>query len=295
MKKYICIDIGGTAIKHSVINENGSIITKSQISTEAYKGGLEILNKIKQISKSYINQYFIEGICVSTAGMVDPIKGKILYASSLIPNYTGVEIKKELEKEFGVLCEVENDVNCAGLGEYWLGSAKNSHSCVCLTIGTGIGGCIIIDGKVLHGFSNSAGEVGYMNINGTAFQDIAAASKLVERVAKRKGKMKEELNGKIIFDLAKNGDVECVEEIDVLVDTLALGISYIAYVINPEVVVLGGGIMAQEEYLKERIHKALKDKLISRVYDNIRIEFAKNQNNAGMLGALYNFRNKNNL
>jgi len=292
MKRYICIDIGGTAIKHSVINEDGSIITKSQIDTEASKGGLNILKKIKTIIKNYLNEYFINGICISTAGMVDPVKGNIVYASNLIPNYTGIEIKQELEKEFKITCEVENDVNCAGLGEYWLGAAKNSHSCACLTIGTGIGGCIIIDGKIIHGFSNSAGEVGYMKINGTAFQDMAATSKLVERVAERKKISKEELNGKIIFDLAKKGDVECIEEIDKLVDTLALGISYVSYVINPEVIVLGGGIMAQKEYLRERIDKALKDKLIDRVYENVRIEFAENENNAGMLGALYNFKSK---
>ena len=80
---------------------------------------------------------------------------------------------------------MENDVNCAALGEYWLGAAKNSHSCACLTIGTGIGGCIIIGGKVIHGFSNSAGEVGYMKINGSTFQELAATSKLVEKLIKK--------------------------------------------------------------------------------------------------------------
>lgn len=292
MKKYICIDIGGTAIKYSIIKENGEIVTMSQIDTEASNGGATILEKAKNIVRNYIAEHKAEGICVSTAGIVDPKEGKIVYASSLIPNYTGVEIKKELEKEFNIPCEVENDVNCAGLGEYWLGASKDSHSCACLTIGTGIGGCIIINGKIVHGFSNSAGEVGYMKINGTAFQDIAATSKLVEKVAERKSINKEELNGKIIFDLAKDGDNDCIEEIDKMVDTLALGISYIVYVINPEVVVLGGGIMAQKDYLEKKIKSALKDKLIDRVYENIRVEFAQNQNNAGMLGALYNFKSK---
>lgn len=292
MNKYICIDIGGTAIKHSIINDDGEILTNSLIDTEAYKGGLSILEKARNIIKNYITEHKIEGICISTAGMVDPKEGKIVYASSLIPEYTGVEIKKELEKEFSIPCEVENDVNCAGLGEYWFGAAKDSHSCVCLTIGTGIGGCVIINGKIVHGFSNSAGEVGYMQINGTAFQDIAATSKLVEKVAIRKKIDKSKINGKIIFDLAKKGDKDCIEEINHLVDNLALGISYIVYVINPEVVVLGGGIMAQKEYLREKINNSLKEKLIERVFNNIRIEFAENQNNAGMLGALYNFKNK---
>lgn len=292
MKKYISIDIGGTAIKHSVIEEDGKIIYTNQIDTEAKKGGRVILDKAKDIIKSYVSDYKIDGVCVSTAGMVDPKEGKIIYASSLIPNYTGVEIKKEIEKEFNIPCEVENDVNCAALGEYWLGAAKNSHSCACLTIGTGIGGCIIIGGKVIHGFSNSAGEVGYMKINGSTFQELAATSKLVEKVARRKKINKEELNGKIIFNLAREGDIDCIEEIDNLVDTLALGISYIVYLINPEVVVLGGGIMAQREYLEERINTALKDKLIDKVYKSVKIKFAQNQNNAGMLGALYNFKSK---
>ena len=285
MKKYICIDIGGTAIKHSVTREDGEIIKMAQMDTEASKGGLSILEKVKDIVRNYIIEHKVDGICVSTAGMVDPKEGKIIYASSLIPNYIGVEIKKELEKEFKIRCEVENDVNCAGLGEFWLGAAKNSHTCVCLTIG-------IINGKVLPGFSNSAGEVGYMKINGEDLQDVAATSKLVEKVAARKNIDKSDINGKIIFDLAKKGDIDCIEEIDKLVDNLTLGISYIVYVINPEVVVLGGGIMAQKEYLEEKIKTSLKEKLIESVYNNVRIEFAENQNNAGMLGALYNFKNR---
>ena len=92
--------------------------------------------------------------------------------------------------------------------------------------------------------------------------------------------------------MAKKGDKDCIEEIDKLVDTLALGISYITYILNPEVIILGGGIMAQQEYLEDRIKTALKDKLIDSVYKNTRIEFAKNQNNAGMIGALYNFKSR---
>ena len=131
-----------------------------------------------------------------------------------------------------------------------------------------------------------------MKINGEDLQYLAATSKLVQKVALRKNINKSDINGKIIFDLAKNGDIDCIEEIDKLVDNLTLGISYIVYVINPEVVVLGGGIMAQKEYLEEKIKISLKEKLIERVYNNVRIEFAENQNNAGMLGALYNFKNR---
>ena len=158
-----------------------------------------------------------------------------------------------------------------------------------MTIGTGIGGCVILNNKLVHGFSNSAGEVGYMNINGESFQDLASTSSLVRKVAEIKNIPQHNISGKIIFDMAKNNDKDCLNEIDNMVKSLAIGIANICYVINPEVVILGGGIMAQEEFLKPRIDKALKETLVARVYENTKIEFAKRQNDAGMIGALYNF------
>lgn len=293
MEKYICIDIGGTSIKYGVALENGDIIEKSSMDTEAReKGGPGILNKVKSIVNMYIDNYEISGICISTAGMVDPKEGKIVYAlEHLIPEYTGMEIKKEIEKEFNIRCEVENDVNCAGLGETWLGAGKNAKSAICMTIGTGIGGCVILNNKLVHGFSNSAGEVGYMNINGESFQDVASTTSLVKKVAKIKNIPEQDINGKIIFDMAKNNDEDCLNAIDNMVKSLAIGISNVCYVINPEVVILGGGIMAQEEFLRPRIDKALKEVLVTKVYENTKIDFAKRQNDAGMIGALYNFLN----
>ncbi|MGO0913575.1 ROK family protein, partial [Clostridioides difficile] len=257
------------------------------------KGGEGILAKIKDIVKKYIEENEISGICISTAGMVDPVEGKILFAlEELIPNYKDMQLKKEVEKEFNIKCEVENDVNCAGLGEMWLGAGRGATSSICLTIGTGIGGCIIINNKLINGFSNSAGEVGYMNVNGSSFQELASTSSLIKKVAKIKNLNENDLNGKIIFDLAKNNDEDCLKELDNMIKSLAVGIANICYVINPEVVILGGGIMAQEKFLKPKIDKVLKEVLIERVYKNTNIEFAKRQNDAGMLGALYNFLNK---
>lgn len=294
MKNYICIDVGGTSIKYGVARENGEIIEKSSMDTEAKeKGGPGILEKIKSIIGNYIEGYKISGVCISTAGMVDPSEGKIVYAlEHLIPEYTGMEIKKVIENIFDIKCEVENDVNCAGLGETWLGAGRNASSSICMTIGTGIGGCVIIDNKLIPGFSNSAGEIGYININGQSFQDLASTSSLVKRVAKAKNINESNIDGKIIFEEAKKNDEICLKEIENMVQSLAIGIANVCYVINPEVIILGGGIMAQEEFLKPKIERALKEILVERVYNNTRIEFAKRQNDAGMIGALYNFLSK---
>lgn len=294
MKKFICIDIGGTSIKYGILRETGIIIEKGNMDTDALKeGGQGIFEKIKYIISKYLKNYEVEGICISTAGMVDPKDGKILFAlEHLIPGYTGMEIKKEVEKEFNIRCEVENDVNCAGLGEMWLGAGKGASSSVCLTIGTGIGGCIIINNELIHGFSNSTGEIGYMKINGEDFQNVASTTSLVKRVARLKNIAEENINGKMIFDMAKNKDQDCLKEIDYMIKSLAIGIANLSYIINPEVIILGGGIMAQEQFLKPKIEEALRKELIKTIYENTRIEFAKRQNDAGMIGALYNFLNK---
>lgn len=289
MKFYVSIDIGGTSIKHGILDENIKFITSGEIATEAQKGGKNILEKVINIVSEYKKEYTLSGICISTAGMVDCEKGEIIHASDLIPNYTGTQIKKTLEDIFSIPCEVENDVNCAGLAEYFSGSAKGSSISLCLTIGTGIGGSIIINDKVFHGFSGSACEVGYMNMFKGKFEDLGATSILVKKVAKLKNCSENHIDGKLIFEMAKNNDEDCIKAIDEMVDILGMGIANICYVINPEVVVLGGGIMAQKDYLYDKIRLSLDKYLIPTISSKTKLEFAKNQNKAGMLGAYYNF------
>ena len=149
-----------------------------------------------------------------------------------------------------------------------------------------------MDGKVYHGFSNSACEVGYMHMCGSDFQTLGAASILTKKVADRKGEPVEHWNGYRIFESAGKGDEVCIRAIDEMSDVLGMGIANICYVLNPETVVLGGGIMAQEEYLKEKIEAAVARYLIPGVAGHTTICFAKHRNEAGMLGAFYHFREK---
>lgn len=293
MRQYICIDIGGTTIKYGIIQENATFLTTAEMPTEAMeKGGPGIMEKIQGIAENYIKEYAPEGICISTAGMVDCEEGKITHAAPLIPGYTGTEIKKTMENRFSLPCEVENDVNCAGLAENFAGASKDSKISVCLTVGTGIGGAIIMDDKVFHGFSGSACEIGYMHIPGGEFQDLGASSILVRKLAQYKNIPEENINGKYVFENAKKGDKDCIRAIDEMVDVLGMGIANICYVVNPEVVVLGGGIMAQKEYLEEKLRKSLDKYLIPSVASRTQLAFAKNQNQAGMLGAFYHFKSR---
>lgn len=297
VKKYVSIDIGGTAIKYGIINENGEILKRREMRTEAEKGGPSILKKAVGIVEELKGleerkSEGISGICISTAGMVDTEKGEIFYAAPLIPNYAGTKFKAVMEETFGIPCEAENDVNCAGLAECMSGCARNSSSTLMLTIGTGIGGCIVLNHKVYHGFSNSACEVGYMHMFDSDFQTLGAASILTRKVAERKGEPQKVWNGYHIFEEAKAGDEICIQAIDEMVDILGRGIANICYVLNPQTVVLGGGIMAQEGYLKGKIQAAVAQYLVPGIARCTAIKFAKHRNDAGMLGAFYHFMGK---
>ena len=250
MKQYICIDIGGTAIKYGVV-QSGEIPEIIQTdSCKTPENGTKILRKVFDIIEGLKrNCGQTEAVCISSAGIVNSEEGCILEANDdLIPGYTGTKIADRVKEKFGIPCFVENDVNCAAMAEYYAGAAKGYHSMLMLTIGTGIGGAFIAGGKLLKGHTYSACEVGYMNMEEGTFEEIAATSALVARTAKRLHKTADAISGKWIFEQAQDGNEVCIEEIDRMCDILAKGISNICYVLNPEIVLLGGGISAQTDW-----------------------------------------------
>ena len=291
MKKYISIDIGGTAIKYGIVSEDAEVLLKKEMKTEAQKGGPAILDKVIGIVEA-LKEEADAGVCISTAGMVDIEKGEICYSAPLIPNYIGTAFKKTVEERFGIPCEVENDVNCAGLAESISGAGKGHDICLCLTIGTGIGGCIVIGQNVYHGYSNSACEVGYIQMDGAEYQELASSRVLVQKVENRRGLASGTLNGKIIFQEAGSGDETCIQAINEMTEVIGKGIATICYVLNPEIIILGGGIMAQKEYLYDRIKAAMERHLIPAISEKTKLAFAEHQNEAGMLGAFYHFQKR---
>lgn len=289
MKQYICIDIGGTAIKYGVV-QSGEIPEIIQTdSCKTPENGTKILRKVFDIIEGLKrNCGQTEAVCISSAGIVNSEEGCILEANDdLIPGYTGTKIADRVKEKFGIPCFVENDVNCAAMAEYYAGAAKGYHSMLMLTIGTGIGGAFIVGGKLLKGHTYSACEVGYMNMEEGTFEEIAATSALVARTAKRLHKTADAISGKWIFEQAQDGNEVCIEEIDRMCDILAKGISNICYVLNPEIVLLGGGISAQTDWLKPRIEMGMEKYLIPVIRKKTKLDFAKFKNQAGMIGAYY--------
>ena len=319
-KRYFALDIGGTKTKYALLGEKGEILSTYEKDTEAQRGGSFILENVKgeihrvlaelkgnppegaqadtkvdakaERTTEAKTEPLLSGICISTAGMVDEIKGEIIHAGPQIPEYKGCKWKEEIERRFSIPCEVENDVKCAGLGEYSFGSGKGTSSMLCLTIGTGIGGSFILNGEVYHGTSHSAMEIGYMQIPGGMFQRMASTSALVKRVASRKGDPEELWNGKRIFGEVAKEDKICLEELDRLCDALSIGLSNLCYAFNPECIVLGGGIMEQKDILLPKIWGHLQEHLVPIVAENTRLLAASLGNRAGLLGAYVHFHNR---
>lgn len=285
---YLSIDIGGTNIKSGIVRESEiiEIVDKEEFPTNAKKVyGIGIQKKVVEIIEFYRKKYKIDGVAVSTAGVVNSTTNEIIYANENIPYYIGINLAETVQSIFNIPCMVENDVNCAAIGELHYGAGKGCSNLFCLTVGTGIGGSIIIDKNLYHGASFTAGEIGYIKINNKDFQDIASTSFLINRVKEQTGL---ELNGKEIFDKALNGHAPIEQIIDEFCENLAAGIVTIYYVLNPEKVIIGGGIMEQTEYLSPILNKKIQtamDGIFN--HKNIDISFASLGNNAGMFGAYY--------
>jgi len=284
------MDIGGTFIKHGVLEADGTILCKDKCATEAKKGGSAIREKVLQLIKNYLSDYQAEGVCISTAGVVDIEKGEILYSSELIPDYKGINYKSWIEEKFHLPCEVENDVNCMGLAESIFGAGQDSHINLCLTVGTGIGGAFVVERHVFRGYSGSACEVGFIQLKEGRFQELASTRILCEKVKKRKGDFSGDWDGYRIFQEVYKKDPICCEEVEKQIAILAEGIANLCFILNPQTVILGGGIMEQEEYIRPRLEKKLKEYLPNHILKNTKIRMAACRNDAGLVGALLHFQ-----
>lgn len=282
--RYLTIDIGGTDIKMAIYDNTGyQIVETVRIKTPS---GDNITQKIiNEINSQEILKNF-DGIAISSAGVIDSHEGRVIFSGPTIPNYAGVKLKEVFENEYNVKCVVENDVNAALLGEYWKGAAQKSSSSFMLTVGTGIGGAFMLNQKLFTGHGFSAGEIGYLNINGEHFQQVASTTTLVNNIEEKLG-LSNTLDGRKIFEMIRRNDIMAIEALDHLIYNLCLGISDILYLFNPEILILGGGIMEESELIEPIINKHLKEILISERFIPQKIAFANCGNNAGMLGALY--------
>lgn len=284
--EIVILDIGGTSIKYAKCID-GEMYKTAECESEAGKGGVYLMHKVIEIIRMLGP---CDGIGISTAGQVDAEKGCIRYANDNIPGYTGMEIRKVLENEFGVPAAVENDVNSAALGEGIFGAARGRQEYLCLTYGTGVGGAFVTGGRVFRGFAGSAGEFGSMIIHGRdvrpgvrisgCYEDYASTSVLVRKVSE---KFPQIADGKQVFQNIHLPEIrQIVEE---WVQEIAHGLVTLIHIFNPRCVILGGGIMARADVV-DMVRESVRKRIMSS-FDDVEILAAVLGNQAGLWGAFY--------
>ena len=283
---YTCIDIGGTSIKYAMMTENGQILTKGQIPTRiAEDGSGDIPRKIASIVSELQKQCGrAEGVAVCSPGLIDAEKGEVIYAGSNFPGYTGMKLREEIEALTHLPCTVENDVNAAGLGESWLGAGKGAKSAFCIFVGTGIGGALVLDGHLIHGASAAAGEIGYLPFAGGQFEKLASTSALLQQTGAA--------TGEEVFQRAAKGEEKALAALEEMTQKIACALAEICCIVNPEVLIMGGAVMAQQEFFEPRLNRYLKELLPPALLTNTHIAFAQLGTAAGFTGALRHFLQK---
>ena len=288
--KIIGIDIGGTTIKADLYDEFGTSLNHfKEIETiiDYDLGTNQILNQVCDLIGEYTLNHSIDGVGISTAGVVNANTGEIIYAGYTIPGYIGVNFTSEIEKRFGLSTFVENDVNCAALGELWKGQAKDKKNVVMVTIGTGIGGSIIVNGQIVNGFNYTAGEVGYIPVGDSDWQSKASTTALIHLYQKKS--LKTNQTGRTFFTDLKSGDKVAKETFEIFVENLTKGLLTISYLLNPEILILGGGILAKKDILLPEIQSSLAKNEMDNRFLPKNLVVATLGNEAGRIGAVKNF------
>lgn len=288
---YLVFDVGGTHSKYALMDEKAKIIEKGKFDT-VRTNREDFVKSLENIVDKYKDQ--TSGIGLSMPGFIDSEKGFMVNGGSLsyIKNWPIVD---ELSKRFGKVVTVENDARCAALAEYWQGNLKAYKNSVTLVLGTGIGGAIMIDGKIYRGSDLVAGELSFILTNIMAERKmensmcaIASVPQMVGKVVERLNLSKENANGEYVFSLAENGDEIALEEIRAYLSIIAFLIYNLNLVLNPEIFAIGGGISRQE-----LTHTILKEEL-EKIYYSMGLDLkvpkvinCKFFNDANLIGALY--------
>lgn len=292
MKRYVCIDIGGTTIKYALADETGKLFARKELASAAKIDG-GIARQTVKIVNECLRGEKIAGVAVATAGLVDEESGTVILADNFC-NYSGTRLKDTIEKNCGVPATVANDCNCAALGEYWLGAAKNAKSLFFMTVGTGVGGAFVLNGEILQGAGFSAGEIGFMPLfgSGQKIEDIASTRAMLNFAASEKNIDPADVNGETFFAWVNDGDDTAIRALNRTTDALAYGIASVCCLLNPETILIGGGIASRRELITAPIRKKLAALLPKAMFEHTRIDCATLANDAGMIGALRNHLSK---
>ena len=310
MKYYAGIDLGGTNTKIGLVDEDGNIIFTTIVKTDSMEGFEKTIQRLSKILLQQVKSFDLNFDDVQSVGVGVPgpvLNSRVVKFWANFPWKNGVDLALEFEKNLGKPVKADNDVNVITLGEMWKGSAQGYKNVLGLAIGTGIGGGIIIDGKLVSGENGAGGEVGHIKVERDGklcgcgqkgcWEAYASATGLIREAQSRLAVNKtnglyeqvigRDLEAKDIFDVAKEGDAFALDLVDYEADYIALGIGNLLNVLDPEIVVVGGGVSLAGDILFDKVKERLKKYAFPSTTENLKIVAASLGNDAGILGAAY--------
>jgi len=306
----IGVDIGGTSVKVGLINYDGEIVYKWEIPTNKDHQGRGIVDDVwnsitETLSKQNIGKRII-GIGVGAPGFVNRKTGIVEEAVNI--GWKNFELRDAFHHLSDLPVFIENDANLAALAENWQGRGEQSEDAMFITLGTGVGGGIIVNGEIMNGVNGTAAELGHIlvDLNGSrcncgrtgCLETIASATGIVRQSMdevsnnpngalayhyKRHGK----LEAKDVFNLAEDGDMASENIIDKTMDVLGLAIANTAVIINPSQIIIGGGVSKAGERLLSKINRSFKKYALPRIIECCELRLAELGNDAGIIGAAY--------
>lgn len=306
MSWVVGIDIGGTAIKGGVVSENGEVLHKDSIPTRAMRGQEAILNDIEDFIEKLISTQAKKDDCVGIGfGMPGCVNDALVLAGGCenIPSLVGSDFSR-FHKKFNVQVKADNDANNAARGELSFGAAKGVKNAMVITIGTGIGGGLILNGELFRGSTGYAGEVGHLPIaimgktsktgGDGSFEEYASASAMVG-IARQKLKkgiksritysILDDQGAKAIFDAAREGDLLAVRVLSDASKSMGIALSSCVNLLNLDRIVIGGGPSESLDLMMDEIQLALQESCLQLAYEAVKIVPAELKNSAGVIGA----------
>ncbi|MBO5446037.1 ROK family protein [bacterium] len=310
MVKRIGIDVGGTNVKIALVDGEGKIIYSNSVPTYAQMGYEYTVNNIKQAIKDLMKETNteakdIQGIGFDFPGQVDCKTGVVKNAPN-IPGWVNVPIAQMIEDEFHIPTRIDNDVRCAALGELKFGAGRGCENFVCITVGTGIGSGLVINGKVVRGAANAAGEIGHIKLqmedgplcgcgDSGCLEAFASGPSIVAMAQEylkggKSAKFRElagdgEITPYIVAKAAEAGDPVAKRIFEKMGYYIGMGLTSVINLLNPEKIIIGGGVAECGELLLDPIRRTINDRAMKVQREAVEIVPAELGNSAGVIGA----------
>lgn len=309
MSQRIGIDVGGTNVKIALVSDEGKIIYSNSFPTRAEMGYEYTINSMKDAIKELLKETKletkdIEGIGFGFPGQIDCQKGIVRLAPN-IPGWVNVPIADIMEKEFNIPTRVDNDVRTAALGELNYGAGVGCQNLVCITVGTGIGSGLVINGKLVRGASNAAGELGHIKLNmdggplcgcgdrgcleayASGPSIVAMAEEYIKggKSTRYRELANPEITPYIVSVAAQEGDPVAKQIFRIMGEYIGMGLTSVVNLLNPEKIIIGGGVAAAGDILFDPIKETIAKRAMTIQKEAVEIVPAQLGNNAGVIGA----------